>query len=121
MQPGKKILVVDDDDFIRDFLCELFALSGFDVSCCPDGPSALKAAEKKIFDIVISDYNMPAMTGAEVARRLRGLFPCSVIIGVSSDCRKDDFLNAGADAFLQKPYTHTQLIALIKKEISLSE
>jgi len=80
----------------------------------------VSAAARRIFDIVITDYNMPGITGSEVAKCLRGHFPASIIIGVSSDDRKEDFLRAGADAFLQKPYGHADLIAIITREMTYS-
>lgn len=113
MQRGKNILVIDDQAAIREFLYDLLSIGGFSVTCCPDGPSALRAAESRVFDIVITDFNMPFMTGAEVTKSFRRSFPAAIIIGVSSDERKEDFVSAGADSFLQKPYRCADLIALI--------
>src|SRR5574337_171111 len=120
MRRRKKIAVIEDEAVIRNFHCALLASDGYDVCCCPDGPSALKAAERMAFDIVITDYDMPRMTGAEITRRFRELLPESIIIGVSSDDRREDFLRAGADVFLQKPYRHADLLALIHQEITYS-
>ncbi len=119
-QPVKTLLVIEDTEVIRDFLCDLLAAFGFSVTCCSDGPSALKVAESRDFDVVITDYDMPGMTGAEVTKHLRERSAASIIIGVSSDDRKEDFLSAGADAFLQKPYRHTDLLALINREMTYS-
>ncbi len=120
MQTCKKILVIEDTELIREFLCDLLDSAGYDVTCCQDGPSAVKAAARLIFDIIITDYDMPSMTGAEVATHFRERLPSSIIIGLSSGDRKEDFLNAGADAFLQKPYHYADLLAIINREMTYS-
>jgi len=86
---------------------------GYDVTGCPDGASALDDAAKRRYDCVITDYRMPRMNGLEATKHLRSLFPSATIIGVSIIDRQEDFINAGADAFLLKPYQYDDLLALI--------
>jgi CheY-like chemotaxis protein len=56
------------------------------------------------------------MNGVEVTKRLRLRFPGAVIIGVSTDDRREDFLAAGADAFLLKPFRNAELLNLVKTD-----
>ncbi len=113
MSDKRTVLVVEDSPMVRESLCAVLQANGFEVRCCGDGTSALDAAHERDFHAVITDYSMPDMNGAEVARLLRPRFPVSIIIGVSSDDRKEDFLAAGADAFLLKPYRFAALVALL--------
>jgi len=76
----------------------------------------LTAAAKNEFQVIITDYCMPNMNGVDVTRRLRTRFPASIIIGVSSDHMSEDFLAAGANAFLLKPYRYSELVNLLRKQ-----
>ena len=113
MERKKKVLVIEDTDIIRDFLCELLRTSGFEVRGCDNGMSGLETAAKEGFDVVITDYDMPAMNGADVTRHLRSAFPASIILGVSCADKEADFLGAGANAFLMKPYRPAELLAIL--------
>lgn len=113
MKKGKNILVVDDTPHVRDFLYNLLQEDGFEVSVCEDGISALNASIGSTFDVIITDYRMPFMNGVEVTKHLRLRFPASIIIGISMENARDDFLGAGADAFLFKPFKYDELVKLI--------
>ncbi len=113
MKGKRSVLVVEDNLPFREAQCNLLEADGFDVRGCGDGTSALDAATKKNFHVIITDYRMPIMNGVEVTKRLRMRFPASIIIGVSSDDLSEDFLAAGADAFLQKPYEYADLVKLM--------
>lgn len=114
MKDKKNVLIVDDSPHVREFLFHLLQADGFEVSTSEDGISALDEAIKNNFDIIITDYRMPYMNGVEVTKHLRMRFPASIIIGVSMDNVRDDFLRAGADAFLIKPFKYDELRELIK-------
>ncbi len=113
MNSGKSVLIIEDVLPLKEYLCASLKADGFRVQCCDDAASALAAASKKDFHIIITDYRLPHMNGAEATRILRMRFPLAIIIGVSSDDRKDDFLSAGANAFLPKPYIYNDLVKLI--------
>ena len=113
MECKSNILIVEDTAEIREYLCHVLQNAGFEVCGCEDGASALDAAKESIFQVIIIDYCMPNISGADATRRLRERFPVSFIIGVSSNDKKEDFLAAGADAFLLKPYRSVDIINLI--------
>ncbi len=107
------VLVIEDYPPMRDTLCAMLETYEFHVRGCGDGASALEAASKGEYHAFIIDYSMPNMNGADLTKRLRRLFPPAAIIGVSLDDRKEEFIAAGADAFLQKPYRYIDLVSLI--------
>ena len=118
MAGKRRVLFVEDAVSFRKTLCDLLQADGFQVCECGDGASALDAAEKGDFHVIITDYRMPNMNGADVTRRLRSRFPASVIIGVSWDDMRKVFLSAGADAFLQKPFEYDDLVKLLKERLT---
>ncbi len=113
MKDKKSVLVTGDTLLARETLCALLESIGFEVCGCEDGASALDAASKNDFHAIIIDYRMPHMNGVEATTRLRLRSPLSTIIGVSLGDRREDFLAAGADAFLLKPYRYRDLLTLI--------
>ncbi len=67
----KKVFIVEDDHFLTDIYVTKFEEKGYNVEAARDGEEALKVAEKKDFDIIILDINLPKIDGWEVLRRLR--------------------------------------------------
>jgi len=115
MTKTKRILVVEDDPMIRDFLCELLQAKGFATRCCTEGETALKMAEEAPPDVVITDYRLPGMNGVEIAVIMRARRPEALIIGMSSENKADIFRDAGADFFIQKPFPVQNLVSIITK------
>jgi response regulator NasT len=67
-----RVLVVDDTDHVRDMLCTMLEIDGFDVvGRAGDGDAALQAASSTDPDVVVVDYMMPGVDGLETARRIR--------------------------------------------------
>src|SRR5258708_6545430 len=72
LQNKKKILVVDDNAFIREMLARLLELEHFKVVTAEDGRDALAVVESEHPDLIVTDFNMPYMDGAQLVRHLRG-------------------------------------------------
>jgi CheY-like chemotaxis protein len=110
----KEILIIDDNQMVRNSLQTFLKSEGFSVESCESGRSALNLAKEKRFKIFIIDYNMPEMYGDEVAALLRKQYPEVIIIGYSFELKEQAFLNAGANAFIMKGQWDKQLVQLIK-------
>lgn len=78
-----RILVVDDDDSIRECLAALLASHGYEVSTAEDGFDALLQLTREPPDVVISDLNMPGMSGFELLPVVRRTFPHTLLIAMS--------------------------------------
>jgi CheY-like chemotaxis protein len=117
MTEGKTVLVVDDDWVIRQALLDMLTSEGFSVSCCRSGPSALDLSKRKCFQVIITDYHMGGMNGADIAKELRIHCPDSLIIGISGEQKEKDFLKAGADAFFSKPFSPKVLVSMIRSRL----
>ncbi len=109
----ESVLVVDDNDMMRNTLEMFLRDRGFSVTCCPDGTAALEAAKENHFDAYLIDYRMPEMNGAVVTALLREIHSNAFIIGFSIESREREFLAAGADRFLSKDTLNNELMPLI--------
>jgi DNA-binding response OmpR family regulator len=116
----KAVLVIDDDKAIGAVLADLLQSEGFEVICCDSGLAALGLAKGKCFNVIITDYRMPGMDGLETTRALRLQCPDALIIGFSSEHKRNEFLDAGADAFFKKPFSFKEIISLIDGNIRYS-
>ncbi|HSW48375.1 MAG TPA: response regulator [Candidatus Saccharimonadales bacterium] len=105
----KKILIVEDDFFIRDVYSRIFSISGFDVQVASDGAEALdKIKNSDLFDIVLLDVMMPKMSGIEVLQALRVLeppikdTPVFIITNLGQQNVIDDAFKVGMDGYIIK-------------------
>ena len=108
------VLVVDDNKIMRDLLRGILESEGYSVISCEDGPSALKLAGEKHFEIVLTDFQMPGMNGDEVVKLLRQQYPDTFIVGFSIGNKKQAFLDAGANQFISKEQLLPDLIPMIE-------
>ena len=109
----QKVLVVDDNAELRNMLRYGLDSYGFEVTFCKSGTEAFKKVMHDEFDYVITDFQMPQMNGIELTKKLRKHSPRIIIIGMSAEDLGTDFLNAGANDFLQKPFVPYRLAMMI--------
>ena len=118
LKSRKTILVVDDDDEIRSFLCEEMA-SLYNVIDCADGKTAYQTLNKEHIDIVISDIMMPEIDGIELCRLIRqnvriSHLPIILLTAKGTDRDRIEGLQTTADAYITKPFN----IALLQTIVS---
>ena len=112
-----KVLVVDDDDAVRDALDRALRLDGYKVRLAPDGRAALEALADEPPDAVVLDVLMPEPDGLEVCRRLRAAGDRTpVLLLTARDAVPDRVrgLDAGADDYLVKPFALEELTARLR-------
>ena len=112
-----KILVVDDNEGIRELLETFLSYDGHKVSLATDGFQAQQALLKENggYDLVITDHRMPKMLGVELVRWIKMNYPEIKVILMTGDGKEvtSVALAAGADQILDKPFDHDQLIKAI--------
>jgi len=101
-----EILVVDDDDVIRDTLCELLAA---DHRCqvASTAEEALQKLASQPFDVVLTDISMPGLSGRELLARVLDLYPGTPVIivsGLSDQDQAQSLISGGAFDYLLKPF-----------------
>jgi signal transduction histidine kinase/DNA-binding response OmpR family regulator len=112
-----QILVVEDDDDLRGFLCEVLA-AGYAVAEARDGEEALARAQEHMPDLVVSDVLMPRLDGLTLCSRLRGdertsHIPVILLTSRTELDQKLEGLRTGADDYLPKPFSPRELVARV--------
>lgn len=116
----KRILLVDDEESIREILEHALSMEGFDVETATNGNEALDLARKSQFDLVITDMIMPGMEGIEAIMGLRALDNKLKIIAISggSFSGTGDYLplarKLGASEVLHKPFDCQSLLDTVR-------
>jgi two-component system response regulator MprA len=111
-----RILVVEDDQKILQFLQRGLALDGYRVETALDGKTALEVAREKPPDLVVLDLMLPGIDGLEVCRRLRAEGDVPILILTAKDSVNDRVigLDMGADDYMVKPFDLDELLARIR-------
>jgi DNA-binding NtrC family response regulator len=111
------LLIVDDEESVRDSLYNWFIEDGYHVECAEDAKTALAMLENKHFDIILTDIKMPGMDGMEMHRRIKALNTKSVVIIMTAFATVDTAVQAlkdGAFDYVTKPFDPDELTHLIK-------
>ncbi len=115
-----RIAVIDDDDDIVAVLGEVLKRAGYEPDLYTSSGDALLAATSQEYDLVISDLEMPDVSGGEILTSVKRVFPMTEVImitGYASVKSAADAMHKGAHSYLSKPLTSTQIVAHVKKAI----
>jgi DNA-binding NtrC family response regulator len=121
------ILIVDDEESVRDSLFNWFIEDGYRVECAENAKKALSMLESDNFDIILADIKMPGMDGLEMLKRIKSLRKDSIVIMMTAFATVDTAVQAlkdGAFDYVTKPFDPDDLSHLIRnasKQISLLE
>jgi two-component system response regulator PilR (NtrC family) len=102
-----RVLVVDDEESIREFLEIMLRKEGYEVTCAEDGQKALEIVRKKSFDLVISDLQMPNMTGIELLKDVKDQYPDILFMMITAFGTTEtavDAMKLGAYDYITKPF-----------------
>ena len=125
MSTGKRVLIVDDDDALRESLAEQLQLhEEFHTEEAESGAAALEIAKGAYFDAIILDVGLPDMDGREVCRLLRrsGVkSPIVMLTGADSDADTILGLDAGANDYVTKPFKLGVLLARLRAQLRQHE
>lgn len=102
----KKILIVDDQSEVREFLSDFLTLKGFAVALASNGKEALDVFDSEHPDAAIVDVEMPVMNGLQFSKKILTLkqnFPILIITAFLKKYEENDFLDIGVHSVLQKP------------------
>jgi DNA-binding response OmpR family regulator len=119
---GKKILAVDDDERIVRLVQINLTRAGYSVTTAPDGAEALRMIAADRPDLIVLDVMMPGMSGFEVIRTLRAdpateNIPVILLTARTGDTDIADGWYVGADCYLPKPFSPTELLSFVGRLI----
>lgn len=109
-----RVLVVDDEQAVRDLLAKTLTMADYDVDTAPDGASAIDKLRAVEYDLLITDLKMPGMDGLSVireARRLAPDLPVIIITGYSTEASAIEAINLGVAGYLTKPFRLPRILA----------
>jgi DNA-binding response OmpR family regulator len=111
-----KLLLVDDDTTLLEFLGEFLQNESFSILSATNGPEALRLAYREHPNLVVLDVMMPGMDGWELAARLREMsdLPIIIVTGKSTEADKLRGFSLGVDDYLTKPFSFAELSARIQ-------
>jgi CheY-like chemotaxis protein len=125
MNPGKRVLVVDDDETFRLIARETLQRKGHQVEEAPDGAHALEAVRHTAPDVILVDIMMPGVDGVSLCREIREIeslksVPILVVTALNDSKVLHDAVRFGADAYLIKPVDPAALLEKVEKLLSSS-
>ena len=114
------VLVVDDEEGIRDLLSRTLALAEYDVETTADGKSALESIRNDGYTLLIADLRLPGMDGLTLIREVKQInphLPIIIITGYSSESSAIEAVNLGVAGYLTKPVGIPQVLAAAAKAL----
>jgi len=124
MSGQANILVIDDEETMRDSCRQALSRNGNRVEVAEDGLSGLAMLEKKSFDLVILDLKMPGLSGMEVLKKIKETEPEVMVIVITGYATVESAVEAmkkGAYDFIPKPFTPNSLRAIVKRALDRRE
>ncbi|MCD7882339.1 MAG: response regulator transcription factor [Lachnospiraceae bacterium] len=118
-----RILIVEDEDAIADLEKDYLELSGFEVEIESSGERGLKRSLEEDFDLIILDLMLPEIDGFEICRQIREKknLPIIMVSAKKDDIDKIRGLGLGADDYMTKPFSPSELVARVKAHLARYE
>ena len=118
------LLIIEDDQSVAELERDYLEMNGgFDCTLCGDGTEGLELALNQDYALVIIDVMLPGLSGFEVCRRLREVkdIPVIIISALADDIDKVRGLGLGADDYMTKPFSPSELVARVRRHIQRYE
>ena len=115
-----KILIIEDEEAIADLEKDYLELSGFEVQICNRGDEGLQTALSEEFDLIVLDLMLPGMDGFEICKKIREEknIPIIMVSAKKDDIDKIRGLGLGADDYMTKPFSPSELVARVKAHMA---
>lgn len=115
-----RILIIEDEEAIADLEKDYLELSGFEVKICNTGDEGLQTALREEFDLIVLDLMLPRLDGFEVCKKVREEknIPIIMVSAKKEDIDKIRGLGMGADDYMTKPFSPSELVARVKAHLA---
>jgi CheY-like chemotaxis protein len=118
----QKILVVDDDDAVRDLICTLLETEGYELMQAQSGHIALQLLQHDTPDLIVLDYMMPELDGIELSQRMRAIPNCAalpilLVTAFEKGFKRISPSALGVNAFLVKPINPETLLSQVRTHL----
>mgnify|MGYP000818570838 FL=1 len=118
-----RILIIEDEEAIADLEKDYLELSGFEVIIKNTGDEGLKTALEENFDLIVLDLMLPGIDGFEICKKIREVknIPIIMVSAKKDDIDKIRGLGLGADDYMTKPFSPSELVARVKAHMARYE
>jgi signal transduction histidine kinase/ActR/RegA family two-component response regulator len=119
-----RILVIDDEDSVRDILSRMLKTKGHKVVVAPNGEEGIERFRAETFDLVLTDLGMPKLSGWDVGKTIKGInpkTPIAMITGWGVELDREKLSESGIDLIISKPFNFDQVIDLVSEAMELKE
>jgi signal transduction histidine kinase/ActR/RegA family two-component response regulator len=119
-----RILVIDDEDSVRDVLSQMLRAKGHQVVAAASGEEGIEQFEKGTFDLVLTDLGMPRVSGWEVGKAVKKMnpkVPVAMITGWGMELNRDKMSESGIDLVISKPFDFNRVLQLVLEALELKE
>ncbi len=119
-----RILVIDDEDSVRDILSRMLKTKGHRVVVAPNGEEGIERFRAETFDLVFTDLGMPKLSGWDVGKTIKGInpkTPIAMITGWGVELDREKLSDSGIDLIISKPFNFDQVIDLVSEAMELRE
>jgi CheY-like chemotaxis protein len=119
-----RILVIDDEESVRDILSRILSVKGHQVVVASDGEEGIERFKNEIFDLVFTDLGMPKISGWEVGMAVKEMnpkVPVIMITGWGMELNREKMSESGIDLIVSKPFLFDQVIELVSEAMELKE
>jgi CheY-like chemotaxis protein/anti-sigma regulatory factor (Ser/Thr protein kinase) len=123
-QRKARILVIEDEEGVRDLLSDILIENGHQVETASDGSQGIEMFKKKEFDLVFSDLGMPGMSGWQVAETVKSInerIPVALITGWNVELKETEMRERGVNLIAYKPFKIDQILRLVQEGMELRE
>src|SRR4030042_1199811 len=122
--PSARILVIDDEDSVRDILSRMLKTKGHQVVVACDGEEGIEKFKNEKFDLVFTDLGLPKISGWEVGKAIKELnprVPIAMITGWGMELNREKMSESGIALVISKPFNFDQIIQLVSEAMELKE
>jgi CheY-like chemotaxis protein len=119
-----RILVIDDEDSVRDILSRMLKTKGHQVVVASDGEEGIERFRSESFDLVLTDLGMPKLSGWDVGKTIKGInpkIPIAMITGWGVELDREKMSESGIDLIVSKPFNLDRVIHLVSEAMELKE
>jgi CheY-like chemotaxis protein len=119
-----RILVIDDEEHLRNLLADILKTGGYQVKTAPHGKEGLTSFQEEQYDVVITDLGMPEMSGLEVAEEIKRIDPSTPVVlltGLNVQLGDEIIKDKKVDLVISKPFQLAEVLETVQNALNIKK